>query len=120
MNIDTLKKTLKDLLRDIESSDGSLASAVDVANITSTLQTILEEVRSSNRERDALKADILKLKTDNTILTETLAQHQRFLEYIDSDKRACNLIITGVSEEDDLRVNDEVSAQSDEGKSHSS
>ena len=59
-------------------------------------------LRSSYRERDALKADILKLKTDNTILTETLAQHQRFLEYIDSDKRACNLIITGVPEEDDL------------------
>ena len=62
------------------------------------LRTILTEVRKGNEEREKLSRDIEELKVKNNTLTKTLAQHQRFLEMLDSQQRANRLIVHGVPE----------------------
>ena len=55
------------------------------------------------------------MKQNNSTLTEVVSQQQRFLESLDAEKRACNLIITGLKEDGPLSV-EEDSAHTDEEK----
>lgn len=57
-------------------------------------------MKKFNSERESIKNDLQELKKSNELLLETVAQQQRFLEEVDAEKRAKNLIVLGVSESD--------------------
>ena len=72
-------------------------------NITLTntlLEQILDEMKKFNEERDSIKVKLNEVQESNALLLETVAQQQRFLEEIDNEKRAKNLIVLGVPEKD--------------------
>ena len=102
MNKEQLKKCLKDLIKDLDAEKNIAAPNPiideDTATVSNLLSSILAEVQQLRTERADLKKEIDQLKSDNVSLIEAVNQHQRFLESIDSEKRACNLIITGVPE----------------------
>ena len=52
-----------------------------------------------DKERDAMQAEIRSLRRDGEKMAETIAHHQKMLEIQESDKRAANLIITGLPED---------------------
>lgn len=104
MKKDDLKKTLIDLLEGLSTGNNGEDGADDTRAM---LRTILDEVKKSNVERDKINEEIKSLKKTNETLCETLAQQQRYLESVDAERRACNLIITGVDEGSDLGHTDE-------------
>ena len=81
-------------------------------NTLARLITILSEVKKLHAEKDSLNEEIQSLKSSNCILT--VAHQQRFLESLDAEKRACNLIATGVSENDDIAFGDDTASTDEE------
>src|SRR6056300_574241 len=91
MNKDTLKQHLKEFIKRKDET-------ADFDGVFTMLQTILDEVREGNAQRQALEAEMQQLKQANAKLVETVASQQRFLEYLDDERRGQYLVITGVSE----------------------
>ena len=112
MNNANLKSTLKDMLKKFEemekdqtAADETATSAGNSDNETNKLLgEILSEVKKFNTERESVKAELQELKATNELLLDAVTQQQRFLEELDSDRRAKNLIVIGVPE-NDLAVN---------------
>ena len=111
MNNASLKSTLKEVckrLEDLEKTQQDLETTQTQANdptINDLLQQILVEVKKFNAERESIKTDLQELRKSNEILLDTV-QQQRFLEEVDAEKRAKNLIVLGVSE-NDFNVNEQ-------------
>ena len=103
---DQLKKHLKDIIRDLNEEKSNPTPNIleneDSATIIKLLTSILDEVNNLRQEKIQFKKRIEYLENQTKTLSEAVFQHQRFLEAIDSPKRSCNLIITGVPEDDDL------------------
>ena len=118
------------------SADIKASIQTEFTSIKAEFTEIKENLLKQKEEIDALKADLTKereqtasLKTDIHNLKSTkreqsrdlqylydgLQQHQKFLESVDFDKRKQNLILTGVSETDQLQ-NGDLTANSDEEK----
>ena len=78
------------------------------SDVEGTLQLILEELRKMRTERAEERAEVAKIREECKELRAVVAQQQRFMEQLDSRDRDCNLIITGVPEEEafDGAVND--------------
>ena len=68
--------------------------------INQKLDQILNEIKDIRTERDCMKSGIDELKNENDSLREALMQHQRYLESIEAERRAGNVILTGVTEHD--------------------
>ena len=113
MNKEDLKKTIKELLQELNSRDQNVDQ--NDHDTQDTLNTILNEVRKYNVETTTLKQQIKQLSDDNSLLREAVHQQQRYLEMIDAEKRGCNLIITGLPEVSSLKVGDKC-ADTDEQK----
>ncbi len=117
MNKETLKKTLKDVLKSLNADQHDNADALaDDRDTVTMLQTILDEVKKLNAKNKNMNEEIQSMKNANKTLCESLEQQQRFLEVPDAEKRGCNLIITGVLETSDLNGNDGESANNDDDK----
>ena len=105
MNKDQLKKHLKDIIRDLNEEKSNPTPNIleneDSATIMKLLTSILDEVNNLCQEKIQFKKRIEYLENQTKTLSEAVFQHQRFLEANDSAKRSCNLIITGVPEDDD-------------------
>ena len=69
---------------------------VQMARIERKLDDMLTQW---NTEKDAMQQQIKDLQKNNEKLTETVSLHQRMLETVESEKRAANLIMTGLPEE---------------------
>ena len=69
---------------------------VQMARIERKLDDMLTQW---NAEKEVMQKSIKALQQDNVKLTETLTLHQRMLETLESEKRAANLILTGLPEE---------------------
>ena len=65
-----------------------------------TLELILRELRAMRAERDEDRTEVKKLREECCELRTIVAQQQRFMEQLDSRDRECNLIITGVPEQE--------------------
>ena len=78
------------------------------SDVEGTLQLILEELRKMRTERAEERAEVAKIREECKELRAVVTQQQRFMEQLDSRDRECNLIITGVPEEEafDGAVND--------------
>lgn len=74
-------------------------------NIHGKFDKILCELEELKREKESLSAQVSKLEEQNSFLTEAMLQHQYYLvhqyylEKLELDKRAENLIVLGVPEE---------------------
>lgn len=120
MKRDQLQKCLKELIKDLDEEKQvkhpNPLGDEDAATITQLLTSVLAEVKELRKEKRDLGQEVAKLKQENAALlndvkalksdkifiTEAVHQHQRFLEAIDGEKRAQNLIITGIPEETPL------------------
>ena len=97
-----IKKLAKpDLIR-------ALKTAISHISQESKFDQILNELRTLKDEKNSMLTDIKNLKDENEKCHKILAQHQKVLESIDADRRATNLIISGVAEEDPLSDNGNV------------
>ena len=112
MNNAALKTTLKELLKVMEEAE---QVNTEDKTVTSLLQEILNEVKLFNTERESIKKELQSLKETNDLLLQTVSVQQRFLEEIDAEKRAKNIVILGVPEDQDISV-DGVVAENDEDK----
>ena len=79
------------------------------------LAQILEEIKKLNQFRETTDAQMKELKQSNESMKKTLAQQQRFLEGLDADKRATNVIAVGVPE--DALTFEGTTAENDEAMS---
>ena len=125
MNKNELKACVKTILANIDKASVIPENASDSAHFndfTSKLNEVLTEVKESRAERIALsekvktlESDVRNLTEENTFLKSAISNQQRFLEFFDGDKRAHNLIITGLTEKD-LVINENVKFDSDDKK----
>lgn len=114
MNNAQLKSTLKEMVKSLEEAEKSDDSSGENPNPTEEiLKQILEEVKKMNVYRVQTDQQIHELKESNDLLKKTLAQQQRFLEGLDADKRAQNIIALGVPE-NELSVGDHKAENDDE------
>ena len=108
MNKDTLKKSLKEIIKNLneekEFPNLNPLSDTEAADISRLLNTILTEVTDLRKEKSVLKKEIdavkkenlelkanqIKLEGEQKYLTDAILQHQRILEAIDGQKRAEN------------------------------
>lgn len=74
----------------------------------------MDQILKQQTENLALNDRVLKLESENTnlknevkVLKEICCNQQGFLEAFDAEKRACNFIITGLSETENLRSTNE-------------
>ena len=116
MNKDTLKTTLLKIVSQLKDKPHAEAGVIIPQNISDMLKEILDAVQSRNREVDTLKNEVEDLKTSNAKLATTLEEQQRFLESIDYEKRACNVVVMGVPEDEPLSTGDGESATDDHQK----
>ena len=97
-----IKKLAKpDLIR-------ALKTVISHISQESKFDQILNELRTLKDEKNSMLTDIKNLKDENEKCHKILAQHQKVLESIDADRRATNIIISGVAEEDPLSDNGNV------------
>ena len=115
MNKEELKKALKDIITDLDKVPDDDSEDTGVAHM---LQSILTEIKALREDRKKTDDEIKTLRECNDTLTNTVYQQQRFLESLDADKRALNLILTGVPEDSDLLTGGEGEdpASTDEAK----
>ena len=92
------REELKDLVLKLLEETSTDIVANQHGEIMPMLQTILDEVKKGNQEREKLKTELEELKTKNEIITRTLSQQQRFLEMLDGERRANRLIVHGIPE----------------------
>jgi hypothetical protein len=100
------------LSKETEESKGAVDNLkIEMKNKTSNVEH--NELKSVVNEQ---QNNIAKLEEANKVLTDTLTQQQRFLNTVDAERRASNIIITGVMESGEggiaLQYND-VSAVTD-------
>ena len=100
LNKDELQRALKTTI----SKNGSDRQN---SGIEDKLNEILSELKDLKVERESQRKDIEHLKEENGQISDILMQHQRYLESLEAEKRAENLIITGIPESD-LRFNNEL------------
>ena len=109
MNKNELKACVHKLLASIDKAESvppdNASDSTHFNHFRAKLDEVLTEVKESRAERalysqkiQTLESDMITLKEENSYLKSALSNQQRFLEYFDGDKRAHNLIITGVPE----------------------
>ena len=93
---DIKKLTKPDLIK-------ALKTAVTHITEESKFDQILIELKSLKEERENDRSEIKKLKEDNELCHKILAQHQKILESLDAERRASNLIVSGLREDQPLQ-----------------
>ena len=111
---DQLVFALRTLIDEPASETEAGPQTVQIARIETKLDNMLSKW---DKEREALRTEIRDLRRDNEKMAETVAHHQKMLEILEADKRAGNLIITGLPEDrmegadtDDAKVKKVMSA----------
>lgn len=106
MNKDVMKAALLKLIGDIQERQ----------NNSKKLDEILEMMRKRDNEVEGLTSRVDNLEKENKDLRETVNQQQRFMEMLDAEKRACNLIVMGVPESPKTLTVEGESAKTDNEK----
>ena len=96
LNKDQLQFALRTLINEPADDTAAGPGVVQMSRIESKLDDLLEKW---TREREALNKQIHELRKEKEKMVETLSQHQRMLESIEAERRAANVIMTGVPEE---------------------
>ena len=93
---DQLVFALRTLIDEPASETEAGPQTVQIARIETKLDNMLSKW---DREREAMRTEIRDLRRDNQKMAEAVAHHQKMLEILEADKRAGNLIITGLPED---------------------
>ena len=93
---DQLQFALRTQINEPAEDTAAGPSAVQMGRIEAKLDDLLSKW---NKEREAMQKEINELRRDKDKVTAALSQHQRILESLDAERRAANVIITGVPEE---------------------
>ena len=96
LNKDQLQFALRTLINEPAEDTAAGPSVVQMGRIEAKLDDLLTKWKE---EKDALQKQIRELEKDREKITETLSQHQRMLEGLEAERRASNVIMTGVPEE---------------------
>ena len=107
MNKTELQSTLKNILSELsqqETIQGEVQVEGNKETVVSLLRQILDEIKRSNAENEMMKKEMKEMKEHTGFLIAAVCQQQKFLESLDAEKRALNLIITGIPETD-LMIN---------------
>ncbi|KAF0298410.1 hypothetical protein FJT64_004276 [Amphibalanus amphitrite] len=96
LNKDQLQFALRTLINEPAEETAAGPSVVQMGRIEAKLDDMLTKW---GKEKEALNKQIQELKKDRDKMAETLSHHQRMLESMDSERRAANVIMTGVPEE---------------------
>ena len=107
LNKDSLKTALNTLMTD--NGNDSAASNDMYTQTLLRLEKKFDAMETSivaklRGEIDS-QSQIIQLQTQNTTLRESLLQHQRYLESIESEKRSKNIMVMGVGESTDISHN---------------
>ena len=98
--IDKLESNLEDrLCRKLDTLLETTVSGKLKDIETNLIRKLNGNMEVWERGKQVLTAETQTFKGENRIITNTLMHHQRYLESMESAKRAMNLIITGLSEE---------------------
>ena len=103
MNKDQLKLTLKSIVKEIDSAAKVPATVESSDQVVDLLKQILNEVKGEKVEREKLQEKVNVLEQKNSALMETVTFQQRFLEYLDGEKRAQFVIMTSVPEDSEMK-----------------
>ena len=95
---DQLVFALRTLIDEPASETEAGPQTVQIARIETKLDNLLSKW---DREKEDMQTEIRNLRRDNEKMVETIAQHQKMLEILEADKRAGNLIISGLPEEEE-------------------
>ena len=89
---------------------------------TQMIKEEIKEIKDNHTKlehrTDNLEEKVTHLQEENTTLKNTLEQQQRFPESVNYDRRQHNLIITGLSEINELKVRPDLSFSTDKDKVH--
>lgn len=96
LNKDQLQFALRTLINEPAEDTAAGPGVVQMGRIEAKLDDLLAKW---TREKEALNKQIHDLRKDKDKMAETLSQHQRMLESIEAERRAANVIMTGVPEE---------------------
>ena len=91
-----LKKALNESVTELKALDRqSLEDNQSTAALQATLDELRQEMRLNREERAQAQKEL-------SVLRSVVNQQQAFIEYLDSQHRQCNVIITGVKENEEL------------------
>ena len=93
---DQLAFALRTLINELASETEAGPQAVQIAKIENKMDNMFAKW---DRDREAMQTEIRNLRRDNEKMAEAVAHHQKMLEIMESDKRAGNLIVTGLPED---------------------
>ena len=96
LNKDQLQFALRTLINEPAEDTAAGPGVVQMSRIMAKLDDLLAKW---TREKEALNKQIHDLQKDKEKMAETLSQHQRMLESIEAERRAANVTMTGVPEE---------------------
>ena len=96
LNKEQLQFALRTLINEPAEDTAAGPSVVQMGRIEAKLDDMLTKW---NEEKEELHTQIKELKKDREKMTEILSQHQRMLESLEAERRAANIIMTGVPEE---------------------
>ena len=87
-------------LVDSDGGGGRRGPGLGDGGANGTLELILRKLRAMRDERDEDRTEVKKLRKECCELRTIVTQQQWFMEQLDSRDRECNLIITGVPEQE--------------------
>lgn len=87
---------------DRNDDEGNANLSSEMETVKGILIKILDEIKTMNANSAQRDAQIKELQESNQMLRKTLAQQQRFLETLDEDRRATNIIVLGLPEDVDM------------------
>ena len=93
---DQLQFALRTLMKETSEETAAGPTVVQMTRIETKLDDLLTKW---GKEKEELRKEIKDLRKEKEKISETLAQHQKMLEMLEADRRASNIIITGVPEE---------------------
>ena len=96
LNKDQLQFALRTLINEPAEDTAAGPGVVQMSRIESKLDDLLPKW---TKEKEALNKQIQELRKEKEKIAETLSQHQRMLESIEAERRAANVIMTGVPED---------------------
>ncbi|KAF0307359.1 hypothetical protein FJT64_002290 [Amphibalanus amphitrite] len=96
LNKDQLQFALRTLINETAEDTAAGPTVVQMGRIEAKLDEFLTKW---NKEKEAMQKEIKELRRDKDKMIVALGQHQKMLEAIEAERRAANLIITGVPED---------------------
>jgi len=104
LEFQTVKQDLAEIREDIRQiHDSKQEMREDIVAVKNDLTKTRTEVADNNKFREHTANDF-------KYLYESVQQHQLFLETLDYDKRKCNVILTGVPENQNLKEGEDIAA----------